>query len=48
MKQIFSKENIITFVLVVLACAVAIVFVVPMVGTLKSKLTPAGSPATAS
>ena len=47
MKEIFSKENMITFVLVVVACTVAIIVGVPLANSIKSKLTPApAAPAT--
>ncbi len=51
MKKIFSRENIVTFVLVTLACATAIVVIVPLVRKFlpkKASTVTTASPATAS
>ena len=46
MKKIFSSENITTFVLVTLAAAVAFIFVVPILSSLKAKFMPASTTTT--
>lgn len=43
MKKIFSSENITTFVLVTIAAAVAFIFVVPIMASLKAKFLPTAS-----
>lgn len=51
MKKIFSHQNIVTFVLVTLACATAIVVIVPLIRKFvpfKKTTTTTASPATAS
>lgn len=40
MKKIFSRENMITFVLVTVACSIAVVFGAPLAASLKAKFTP--------
>ena len=52
MKKVFSKENIVTFVLVALACAVGVVVIVPVFrkvvpGMKKTTTTAATTAATA-
>lgn len=46
MKHIFTKENIITFFLVTVACTIAVVFGAPLAADFKAKLTPATSTGT--
>ena len=45
MKEIFSKENVITFVLVIVACTIAVVIGVPIATSLKAKFSTTPTPA---